>query len=374
MVIVAVALLAARMALPTILRHKINARLQQTPDYSGQVADIDVHLWRGAYQLEGVEIVKQNGAVAYPLLKAKQIDFSLAWLELFRGRILSEIYITGGELTLVKAASAERTQTPLDRRWQDVVGDIFPIDIAYLQIDDGLLRYVDERDALPINLTLKDLQMRASGLRNRPSDPAADGKALPAEVALTCVVDGGGSLRLEIAADPLAEQLAFDLNLTLEKLALPQINDVLRAYANVDVSAGTLDVFSELEARDGRIEGYVKPFLENLDFSDYPTQHKPLPKRIWEGLVAGLATLFKNHARDQMGTRVPISGELGKVDAGTLAAIGNIIRHAFFQAFDPGVDHTVGDEALDKALEEPDVESMNERASDGATRPPVPPR
>src|SRR5690349_5273440 len=82
--VVALVLVAIRVALPYTLKTLINQRLQKIPEFDGAVRDIDLHLWRGGYQLEGVEIVKSAGATREPFFKAQQIDFSLAWRDLFR--------------------------------------------------------------------------------------------------------------------------------------------------------------------------------------------------------------------------------------------------------------------------------------------------
>src|ERR1035438_1127480 len=141
--IIAVLLLAARIAMPYVVKRMVNDRLQRIPGYTGYVNDIRIHLWRGAYSLHGFGILRLNGKVREPFFLAKDIDFSLAWRELWHLKIVSEIYIEQGQLSFVKGPSAEESQTNLDHRWQDVIKDIFPIDITHLEITDGLLRYVD---------------------------------------------------------------------------------------------------------------------------------------------------------------------------------------------------------------------------------------
>lgn len=344
--VVAVLLVAARGALPWVLREQINRSLQKAEGYSGRVEDVDVHLWRGAYQLEGVLIEKQNGEVSYPLLRAREIDFSLAWGELLRGHIWSEIYVADGELTFVQAPSEAATQTPFDERWKTVVREIFPIDIARLEVAGGVLRYVDNRDELPVDVRLRDLTLSARDLlsgANRADDAAA-AEAPPATLRADGMIEGGGRLAVTAQAHLFAELPEFDVNASIEQVSLVQINDVLRAYANVDVSAGTLDVYAELSVNEGELTGYVKPLLQDVDFTDFDTQDRSVPKRLWELFVSGLATIFKNHPRDQLGTRLPISGRVDEIDTGTLAMVGNVIRHAFIQAFDPGVEHSIGPE------------------------------
>ncbi len=341
--LVAIVLLAiVRMVLPVGLEALVNRRLAAIPGYAGRVEDIDVSIVRGAYQLEGLRIDKHGEtAVHLPLVQADTIDFSLAWGELLRGRVLSEIHADGLAFTLVQGESAAESQTPspVERRWQAVVNDLFPIEITHLEVTRGQLRFFNAEGELPYDIRLREVELVAADLRNR----SAPDEKMPARLRLTATTDAGGRMQIDGRGEPLADAPRFDVNVEVQHIALPQLNDFLRAYANVDVRAGSLSVYGEFAAADGEFEGYVKPFLENVDFADSEGQRKSLSSRFWEAIVSGLAFVFKNHERDQLGTRVPISGEFGQADVGTLATIGNTVRHAFIQAFSERVDHTLGD-------------------------------
>src|SRR5205823_7882450 len=47
------------------------------------------------------------------------------------------------QVVFVKGPTKELSQTDADRRWQQVAKDIFPIDITYLEVKDGVVRYLD---------------------------------------------------------------------------------------------------------------------------------------------------------------------------------------------------------------------------------------
>ncbi len=348
--LVAVVLLGAlRAVLPFVLESLVNNRLANIEGYEGRVEDIDVALWRGAYQLEGLTLVKTNGEVSQPLLDAGLIDFSLSWRQLLRGRILSDIQVRDTRLTLVQGTSAARTQTPAptESRWQDVVEDLFPIEITHLEFERSQLRLYNEAEGdLPYDIRLRNVHATATGLRNRAASAEEE---LPAQIDISADTDGGGTLQLSGRAAPLADQPRFNLDLRVRSVDLPQLNDFLRAYVGADVRAGTFSLFAEMTAADGGFEGYLKPFLEDMDFTDVPAQDKPLLGELWEGVVQFAAFLFKNHSRDQLGTRVPFSGEFGEVDVATLTAVGNVLRHAFIQAFQERIDDTIGNDAEDAA-------------------------
>ncbi len=341
-IIVAVAaglLLAGRMALPLVVKRLVNDRLQRIPDYTGSVKDIDLHLWRGAYTLHGFTILRQNGRVQEPFFIAKEINFSLAWGELWRRKIVSNIHIDHGQLNFVKGASAEESQTDLDRRWQNVIQDIFPIDITHLEITDGLLRYVDTTRKPNVNVFVTHMRATATGLRNRPGEVASG--EFPAEITIEGDSLGAGKLKLFLVAEPLAAEPHFHLSLKLDYVNLPALNESLRAYANVDVGRGTFRLVAEMAGRDGGFQGYVKPFFEDLDFHNLEDKDKGIGSRVWEHIVAGLAWVVKNKPRDQVATRIPFEGKFGDAKFGLFATITNLFRHGFIRAFNPTVEGSV---------------------------------
>jgi hypothetical protein len=342
--IVAAVLVAGRVALPLAVRRVMNGRLERIPGYTGHVDKVGIHLWRGAYSLHGFSILRENGRVSEPFFLARGIDISLAWRELWHRRIVCDIRVDRGQLNFVHGSSEEESQTDLDRRWQEVIQDIFPIDITHLEITDGLLRYVDHTRQPKVDLFVTHMRATATGLRNRPDEAGAG--EFPARITVTGESLGAGTVDLLLVAEPLAAQPHFHLSLKLDNVNLPALNESLRAYAGVDVSRGTFRLVGEMAGRDGGFQGYLKPFFENLDFKNVADQDKGLGAQIWEHLVAAFAWLVKDKSRDQMATRIPFEGKFGDAKIGLFATFTNLFRHGFIRAFNPIVDNSVHADAI----------------------------
>lgn len=338
-VVVAV-LLAARIALPFVVRSALNHRLEKIPGYTGHVNDVSMHLWRGAYSMQGLRILRREGQVTEPFFLAKNIDFSIAWRELFRRKFVSAIFIEQGQLNIVTGPTPESSQTDLDRRWQDVIQDIFPIDITHLEIADGLLRYTDTTKEPGVDVFVRNMRARATGLRNRSGE--GDGETMPAAITLEGDSLGGGKLSLVLGIEPLADEPRFHLSLKLDDVNLPDLNDALKSYANVDVGRGTFRLAMEMAASDGGFQGYVKPFFEDLDFKNLEDENKGIGTRLWEKIVASLAWVVKNKGRDQVATRIPFEGKFGDAKVGLLATIANLFHHGFIRAFNPTIEGSLG--------------------------------
>ena len=337
--VIALLLLAGRVALPFGAKRLLNDRLQRIPDYTGHIDDIGIHLWRGACSLHEVRIVKRNGKVREPFFQAKRIYISLAWRELWHRKIVSNIRIDEGQLHFVKGPSAEESQTDLDNRWQNLIQDIVPIDITNLVITDGLLRYIDTTRKPTVDLFVTHMWATATGLRNRPGE--AKSGEFPAKITIEGDSLGAGKLELLVTAEPLADEPHFHLSLKLDKVNLPELNESLKAYAYVEVSRGTFSLVGEMAGRDGGFQGYVKPFFEDLDFKKIEDKETGLGSRIWERVVAAAAWVVKDKARDQLATRIPFEGKFGDAKAGLFATIATLYQHGFLHAFSPTVENSV---------------------------------
>jgi hypothetical protein len=335
--LIALVLLAVRMAAPSVVRRQVNARLQNIPGYSGQVSDVGIAVWRGAYSLDGIAIYKQDGAVREPFFLAKHIDFSVAWRELFHGKIVSDIVVDAPQVSFVQGADKTESTTDTDRRWQQVIKDVFPIDITHLEVRDGVIRYVDKTKTPHVDVFIKNMHAIATGLRNRPTE----GEEFPAEISVEGDSLGGGRVKLFVAADPLADQPHFHLSAKVDGVNLPALNDSMKAIANVDVGRGTFQMAAEMAGKDGGFQGYVKPFFQDLDFKNLDDKNKNVGERIWEKVVSGLAWLVKNKSRDQVGTRIPFEGRFGDPKVGLWTTITNLFRHGFVRAFNPTVEGSV---------------------------------
>ncbi|ALA59204.1 DUF748 domain-containing protein [Nitrospira moscoviensis] len=129
----------------------------------------------------------------------------------------------------------------------------------------------------------------------------------------------------------------FDLKVKIVKTKVTALNDVLRAYGNVDTHGGVFAFFSELSVRDNRIDGYVKPLLRDVEVYDpEKDKDKALTHKMYQAVVGGVLGLLENRPRDEVATKTDVSGELEDPQASTWQIIGNLVQNAFFKAILPG--------------------------------------
>ena len=108
--VIAAVMVAVRVALPSIITREVNQRLHTLEAYDGRIQDVDLALWRGAYRVKGIEIVKRNAARPIPFLQCPRVDFSVQWRALMHGRLTSELVLFSPDINLVRAETEERSQ------------------------------------------------------------------------------------------------------------------------------------------------------------------------------------------------------------------------------------------------------------------------
>ena len=343
-VILLLLLISARIAAPSAIERYVNNKLDELPQYDGRIGDVDLHLFRGAYVINGVNIVKTEGKVPVPFVAADRVDFSMEWDELFHGSLVGEVIVDRADLNFVKGPTREESQTGVDRSWIKVVQDLFPFKINRFEIRHGAVFFKDFHSKPQVDVYITNMYALATNLTNTRDIQTN----LPAAFKIQGQTIGGGDVKLNIGMNPLADDPTFLMSLAVRNLNLPALNDFLEAYANLDVQKGNFELFSELAAADGKVEGYVKPLMHDLDIVDLSDDGKNPLKLAWEAVVAGVVQIFKNHPKDQLGTKVPITGTFDDPQTSTWATVVNLLRNGFVQALPSRVEDTIGPERIEQ--------------------------
>lgn len=327
-------LLWLHLALPWLVRDYLNRQLADMGDYRGHIEDVDLALWRGAYRLEGITIVKTGNRVPAPLLDAPALDLAISWRALWQDQALvGRARFERPRVTFVDSDDRpDASQVGAGTDWRAQLEQLLPITLNEVLVHDGRLDFRNFSSEPPVHLRAEALNGRVTNLTNtaeatgsRIARFEADAQAL------------GGNLHASAAFDPLGDLRNFDFHLKIIGVVLPRLNDFARAYANLDIAEGTGDLVIEASARDGQLDGYIKPLLKNVEIftwkQDVERSSDSIFTAAWEALAGGLETLFKNQRQNQFATRVPLSGSVDNSETGKWRALLAILRNAFVEAF-----------------------------------------
>jgi hypothetical protein len=330
--IVVVLLVVARAALPYAVKDFINRKLVALESYDGHVEDVDIALWRGAYRLEGLRIVKTGSGQAEPFFDGERVDLSLEWKSLLKGRIVSECELWRPNVNLVRAESDAQSQLGTEVNWARQLESLSPFRFNTIRVYDGTATFRAPAIATKDALKATNIDGEITNMTN----VVASGKETFAAFRATAAVLGSGSAVVDGSANPLARTPTFDVNLTVKNVQLPEVNPWLREYIKADAEAGNFELYTELAAAEGRFRGYAKPIMREVDiYRSGEEENNPL-KRLWEKIVDVTAEALEDQDSDQVAARIPFSGPIENPDAGLLETVVSILRNAFVSAFARG--------------------------------------
>ncbi|SDQ93260.1 protein of unknown function [Pseudomonas sp. UC 17F4] len=334
-------LLALHLTLPLLVRNYLNDKLADMGDYRGQVTDVDLALWRGAYKINGLNIVKTSGKVPVPLLEAPLIDLSVSWHSLWHDQaVVAEVTFLKPQLNFVDGASKQSSQTGQGTDWRQQLEKLLPITLNEVRIEDGTLSFRNFNSRPPVNLKATQLDASIRNLTNVEDRKGRRDATFDAKARLL----GDASVESSATFDPFSDFDDFKFRLRATGIELRRLNDFASAYGKFDFNAGHGDLVIEAQAQNGRLTGYIKPLLRDVDVfnwqQDVQNQDKGFFRSIWEALVGGSETVLKNQGKNQFATRVELSGSVHKSDISAFEAFLQILRNGFVKAFNARYEQT----------------------------------
>jgi hypothetical protein len=324
--------------LPFAIHRYVLHTLNKIPGYRTEIGHLSINLFRGAYQIKQIKLEKISGTVPVPFFSANIIDLSVQWRELFHGALVGQIEVDRPSINFVNSPAPETSQTSVDKSWLEHVKELFPLKINRFEINDGEIHFRDFSRNPNVDLYMTKTHVVAVNLTNS----RRLSQTLVATIDAVGIVPKEGNFKFHLQADPLADRPTFQLAAEMTDVDLTQWNNFLEAYGGVDASKGTFSVFTEMQVEQGKLQGYIKPILNHLEIARWKRAHENPLKVIWETIVAGVAEVLKNQPKDQIATRIPLSGDVSNPDAGIFATIGNLLRNAYIQALFPSFDGYLG--------------------------------
>jgi hypothetical protein len=339
-------LLVVHLALPYVVRDYLNGKLADMGDYRGQIADVDLAWWRGAYRINGLVIEKSGAEVPVPLLDAPLIDLSVSWHALWYDHaVVAQATFQSPALNFVDSKDPQQEQTGEGVDWRDQLEQLLPITLNEVRVIDGRLAFRNFQSEPPVDVFASGVDASVYNLTNTASADGTRVAALKGNAALF----GQAPLEVDASFDPFSNFEDFQLRLRMTDLELKRLNDFSRAYGKFDFAAGSGDLVIEAQAQKAQLSGYIKPLLRGVEVfnwqQDVENRDKGFFRGIWEAVVGGGETVLKNQRKDQFATRIDLSGSMqddGNVNP--FQAFLGILRNAFVQAFTPRFERALSEE------------------------------
>ncbi len=327
--VIAAILIALRLYLPVWLLHYVNRKINETPNYSGEIEAVDLHLWRGAYAIRNIAIFRSNGKVPVPFFSAPSIALSVQWKALLHGAFVGDMEFYRPQMHFVKGPTEAETQVGVDQPWIVQIKKLFPLKINHFHVENGEIWYHDFSSNPQINLKLSQVYMTATNLTNSDKLSKTEVASLQAEGRPV----EEGTNKADVNFDPFQNEPTFDLKAEAAGVPLMKLSPLTEAYAYFSFKGGTFDGAAELHAAGGKFAGWIKPVFDHMQIFSLQQDIKNPVKLLWEGLLGSIGRLLRNQPKDRFATEVPLSGSFESPKGAVLPAIGNIFKNAFIQVF-----------------------------------------
>ncbi|HLP14766.1 MAG TPA: DUF748 domain-containing protein, partial [Bacteroidota bacterium] len=328
---------AFRLVLPSIVKSYVNRTINEMPGYQGYVDDVDMHLYRGAYVIQGITIEKMNANVPVPFVSIDKLDLSIEWSALFHGALVGEIEFVHPKINFVQGPSKKESQSGENGNFTQTIKKLFPMRINRFDVTRGEVHFRNFHSDPKVDIYIDSIFVHAKNLTN--SEHLS--KSLVASIDASGKAMGWGALKSHLDIDPYAQRPTFNLDFQLAEVPLTRLNNFFKAYVLVDVESGTLEVTSEMAASEGAFRGYVKPLFKDMKILNIKEDVKNPLKLVWETIVEGVTKLFQNRSTDKVGTRIALSGTFDDPNTDILSILGGLLQNAFIKALQPGLEGTI---------------------------------
>jgi len=176
-----------------------------------------------------------------------------------------------------------------------------------------------------------DLRNFSTRLKDKAAEVTAQGRFM---------ASGNFSIQGLVRPDP--KDPNFDLSVRIVRSQVKMLNDLLMAHAKIDVAGGDFSVYSQFKVQHGKIAGYVKPIIRDLDVYDTDQDRgKGVMQKAYEAVVGGATELVQNTATEEAATKVQVTGTIKNPQLDAWQAAMRLLQNAFFQIIVPRFERPI---------------------------------
>lgn len=345
-------LVALRMLAPTIVKNIVNQSLDNAPGIAGSIQDIDLHLYRGAYQIEGIELRTVKNNIEHPFVTISELDISIFWTKLIRGKVVTELVFKQPSFTFAdtKEEQTKKYEAAANKStWLGISEQLVPFDIDRLEVIDGHFTFEGKSNTLNQKgaFQVSDINGVVVGITSPSQYDTENNKSkntTSTRGTLTGygMVYGESKVTAEGSFDPFSKKPMFDVDAHIDDIQAKHLDALIKIYTPFDVEAGSFMAATELKADMGELTGYLKVGADELDVFSWKQDieidgDNPF-EALADALIGGIANILSNRETDLVATKIPIEGSLNNPETSVIESFLSLLNNAFIDAIDIEVD------------------------------------
>lgn len=339
--VVIVLLVVGRILLPHfVLKHLNNYLAEFSPVYKLHIGDLDIALFRTAYRLESVEgLIKKDGE---KFLTIDSVDISLAWRELFKGRIVTDVTIQEGNILLTNALFESREFKSEEERRKTaeeasgVKEKVLPLSIEQVTIHESTIQFADTLK-LPLTERLVADSIEGSIINLTPN-PERPNTMMTAKATIL----GSSTLKIVGELKMLNKPLDWDIDTEIRKYNLATANKFITRLIPLTFKKGNMDLYVEAKSENGKIKGYAKPFFQDVDVIGDNKDFSNIKHFFVEIITALANAILKDRKTNTVATQINFDSSSGKlVIDDTSEILGKAWDHGAGSPLKPTIDNNI---------------------------------
>lgn len=316
---------------PLVLTSFVNSRLNEIETIEAKVGWIWVNPLTLSLKAENTFIAAEDQSFK---IRLPSVNAAFDGSELLRLRIKASITLYSPETEIHRIS---KPSTPKDKSKVSVYGiglkvrKILPAVLEALEIQHGKFLLVSNSQVFGLHEI--NLEVNNVPTRRRQQDGAS-------VLKLRAITPGSGQLNAFGTFDPLDPWPSAKLEFKINRVQLPELAKLTRELVNVEAEKGSLDITGEVATARGKIEGYVKPLISHLDVTGNNTQQDGW-KVIWEKIVQGFASIFKNDDTNKVAGIIRFKGDLTQPGVDMWETALSIFENAFLQGLGQDYERSI---------------------------------
>jgi len=317
-----IVLVVGRIILPQILLKKANHYLATfSKTYELHMEDLDISIIRGAYRFEQVSgKLKLNNK---PFLKAHSVDVSVAWREIFKGRIVTDIVINQFEFLVLTDMS--RLASPKDDAMKSK-STLFPAKVERVDFNEAQLIF-EEYPSLT-----ESERLRIRHINGRMTNLTPNEKKQISHFDFTAsLLSFFGELNI------YKKPMSWHLNAQMKSFDLTTLNSFLKRHVPLTFTKGQLDLYVETHSANKKIQGYIKPFFKKVDIMKNEEHFKNV-KHFGIEILTAISNLILRDTEKEVATTIEFDYD-GKLNIKKAKALKGALKNGFVEPLAPGIEN-----------------------------------
>lgn len=289
------------------------------PEFAAHIGDLDLNLLKGGVTLKDITArLKKNDR---EFMDIKSVGVDLAVTQLLKGDVVFDVEINELHARYDQDIMEAVERLPKEEEKKKEL----PFRIPELKINDSkitLLGYpgVGPQDHLAVNAINAVIQ-NISGKKDS-SLGLFD---------INATFTGDSKIKSNGHFDMAAEPVRWDADYELLNFQLAKMNETLRKQVPVSYKQGSLDIYGEVKSTGGRIYGYIKPFLNDVQYVGNNRDFKGATHFLIEALGTFANWTLENSDKETVATRIPFISENGAFSMATGEGIKQAVEHGLFE-------------------------------------------